>query len=83
MKKIVIFAFMFLILPVLAEEEVYLDLSIPDTPRYNTGKLDFQNQESDYDCDDENYLKPSFQTLKKMLDEDREEFKDEIKRQKK
>lgn len=56
--------------PVLAEDEVYLDLSIPEVPRYSTGSLRFENPAKDIYEEDENYLKPSFGTIKDMFDED-------------
>ena len=56
--------------PVLAEDEVFLDLSLPEVPRYNTGSLRFENPAKDTYEEDENYLKPSFGTIKDMFDED-------------
>ena len=50
-------------------EEVYLDLSTPEVHRFDTGQLQFENRKSN-DEDDEDYLKPSFQTIKSMFDED-------------
>ncbi len=50
-------------------EEVYLDLNTPDIHRFDTGKLQYENKKLN-DEDDEDYLNPSFYTMKKMLDED-------------
>ena len=52
-----------------AEEEVILDLGIPQSKSFDTGKLDFRNIPKT-DDEDENYLKPSFQSMIKMFDED-------------
>ena len=69
-KKIILLGvFLFFISPALCGEEVYLDLNLPDLHSYDTGSLDFHNEKKSVD-DDENYLKPSFYTIKKMFDED-------------
>ena len=52
-----------------ASEEVYLDLNTPEIHRYNTGTLQYENTKIN-DEEDENYLKPSFQSMKKMFEED-------------
>lgn len=52
-----------------ALDEVYLDLSVPKFNSFDTGTLNYENKKVNYD-EDENYLKPSFQTIKKMFDED-------------
>ena len=52
-----------------ASDEVYLDLNTPEYHRFDTGKLQYENKKMDVD-DEEDYLKPSFQTMKKMFDED-------------
>ena len=53
------------------EEEVYLDLNIPEIHKYNTGKVEFGNQKSNYyDYEDEDYTKPSLLMIKKMYDEE-------------
>ena len=52
-----------------ALEEVYLDLDSPDFHKFNTGKIEYENKKLETD-DDEDYLKPSIWTLKKMFDED-------------
>ncbi len=52
-----------------AEDEVFLDLNPPEIQRYDTGKLEYENTKLNID-EEENYLKPSFQTLKNMFDEE-------------
>ena len=52
-----------------ASEEVHLDLSVPEYHRFDTGKLQYENKKMN-DEEDENYLKPSFQTMKNMFEED-------------
>lgn len=52
-----------------AAEEVYLDFNTRDIRHLDTGTLRYENIKSD-DDEDENYLKPSFQTIKNMFDED-------------
>ena len=52
------------------EDTVFLDLNAPEIHKYDTGKIQFDNQKPDITDDDENYLKPSFHTMKKMFDED-------------
>ena len=68
-KFIILLTFLLLISQVFAEDEVYLDLSIPDIQRINTGQLQFENKKLNME-ENEDYLKPSFQTMKKMFDED-------------
>ena len=53
------------------EEDVYLDLNIPEIHKYDTGKVEFGNQKSNYyDYEDEDYTKPSLLMIKKMYDEE-------------
>ena len=52
-----------------ASDEVYLDLNLPEIYKYDTGKLQYENRKLKEE-DDENYLKPSFQTMKNMFVED-------------
>ena len=54
----------------IAEDEVYLDVNLPDLHRYDTGKFQYENKKLEIDEEEENYLKPSFQTMKKMFEED-------------
>ena len=54
----------------LASDDVYLDINTPDIHRFDTGKLQYENRKINIDDEEENYLKPSFQTIKKMFDED-------------
>ncbi len=68
-------SFLFLILYLLcgvcsAEDEVWLDVNTPDIRRFNTGSLNFDNPEKADDEENENYLKPSFHSIKKMFNED-------------
>ena len=54
-----------------AEDEVYLDLNIPDRYRYDVGNYRYENEKSDsLDDVDENYLKPSIKSMWKMFQED-------------
>ena len=68
-KIVVLLVFLFSVGTVYADEEVYLDLNIPEVHKFDTGKLQYENKKIDVE-EDENYLKPSFQTMKKMFDED-------------
>ena len=68
-KIVVLLVFLFSVGTVYADEEVYLDLNIPEVHKFDTGKLQYENKKIDVE-EDEDYLKPSFQTMKKMFDED-------------
>ena len=68
-KIILLFVIIFFSGVSFASEEVYLDLNIPEIHKFDTGKLRYENQKKD-EIDDEDYLKPSFWTMKKMFDED-------------
>lgn len=56
---------------VYASEEVYLDINPTEIHRFDTGELQYENSKKNDDEDEvENYIKPSFKTMKKMFDED-------------
>ena len=67
---LLILTLFFIIGSACAEDEVFLDLDINETYKFDTGKLRYENKKLDSDDDDADYLKPSFYTLKKMYDED-------------
>ena len=70
MKNIVVLGLIaFFACTVFAAEEVYLDVSIPEVHKFNTGILQYENKKIDVE-EDEDYLKPSIQNMKKMFDED-------------
>lgn len=66
---VLIFIFVFFTNYTYALDEVYLDLNVPKTNSFDTGVLNYENKKTNND-EDENYLKPSFQIIKKMFDED-------------
>ncbi len=61
--------FLFSINMVYASDEVYLDVNIPEVHKFDVGQLKYENKKSDIE-EDEDYLKPSIQNMKKMFDED-------------
>lgn len=67
---LIIFSIYSVGLCVYAEDTVYLDVNLPDIKNYDTGDLKFGNNKHTYNEDDENYLKPSLYSIKKMFDED-------------
>ena len=52
-----------------ATEEVLLDLNASEVHKFDTGSLQYENKKN-VDEEEEDYLKPSMQTMKKMFDED-------------
>ena len=69
MKLLLLIFCLILISPqIIAADEVFLDLRTP-IHKYDTGKLNYENKKLDSE-EDENYIKPSFYTIKKMFDED-------------
>lgn len=50
-------------------EEVLLDLNASEIHKFDTGSLQYENKKN-VDEEEEDYLKPSMQTMKKMFDED-------------
>lgn len=68
-KFFILFVLLLSVESIYAYDEVHLDLSAPELHRFDTGQLQYENKKTDYD-DEEDYLKPSFQTMKKMFDED-------------
>lgn len=60
----------FTFMPAYADEEVFLDLNAPEIHKYDTGNFQYENKKLEVDEEEENYLKPSFHTMKKMFDED-------------
>ena len=52
---------------VYASDEVYLDINPTEIHRFDTGELQYENSKKN-DDEDEDYIKPSFQTMKKMFD---------------
>ena len=75
MKKLIcLILILFIQISVSAQEEVILDVHYPEMYRFNTGTLDYGNQERDKenDIEDYSYMKPSesFYAIKEMFKED-------------
>jgi len=68
MKKIILILVIVTILPVFADEEVMLDLSLPEIHRIDTGNLHYENRKME---DDEvESVDTSFGSIKSMFLED-------------
>lgn len=72
-KLLIIYALCLFILPAAADNgEMFLDINAKEMHRFNTGEYDFNNPEVKHgeEEEEEQYLKPSFRTMIKMIKED-------------
>ena len=68
MKKFILGLAFVIVIPALAQEEVTLDLSLPEVHRIDTGSLQYENRKMDND--DVEDVDTSFASIKSMFLED-------------